>query len=191
MPEETHSQPVNSYLASRDGQYDEFVVLLTRNDLAIRRFVRFLLPTSEGVDDVVQETALECWKKYSEFQPVGDAQEEFARWACVIARYKAMSWQRDRSRDRLVFHDAVVEQLSQDALDIALSSSERQLAVEKCLDELPADQRRLVLSVHATGDSVAKIARETGQKSRRLYSTINSLRALLLTCVQRRLAEEI
>lgn len=42
----------------REQQYDEFVALLARHDLSIRRFVRFLLPSSDGVDDVVQDAGL-------------------------------------------------------------------------------------------------------------------------------------
>ncbi|MCA9055998.1 MAG: sigma-70 family RNA polymerase sigma factor [Planctomycetaceae bacterium] len=176
--------------AERERHYDDFVALLSRNDLAIRRFVRFLLPSRDGVDDVVQETALECWKKFADFQSasVELAAEEFVRWACVIARFKALSWQRDRSRDRLVFREAVIEQLSRAATERHSQLDEQRLAVEACLEQLPTDQRRLVLSVHAPGESIARIAQETGEKARRLYSRVNALRSILLECVERRLA---
>lgn len=188
--------------ASRELLYGEFVALLARHDEAIRRFVRFLLPTRDGVDDVMQETALECWRKFSDFQPQGyedlaeadfadrDFADEFVRWACVIARYKALSWQRDRARDRLVFRESVIKSLSQSALDSIDRREEERLAVKHCLGKLPTDQRRLVLSVHTPGESVARIAKETGQKSRRLYSKVNVLRSLLLDCVQRQLVGE-
>ncbi len=42
----------------QEERYKRFVTLLTRNDQAIRRFVRSLLPSQEGVDDAVQDTAL-------------------------------------------------------------------------------------------------------------------------------------
>ncbi|MGZ0174698.1 MAG: sigma-70 family RNA polymerase sigma factor [Planctomycetales bacterium] len=155
--------------------------------------MRSLLPSREGVDDVVQETALECWKKFSDFTPATDedAVDEFVRWACVIARFKALSWQRDRSRDRLVFREGVIEVLAAAAMDgLDRQESERQ-AVETCLQTMEDDQRRLVLSVHSPGESIAMIAAETGQKARRLYSRINVLRKLLLDCVQQRLAGEV
>jgi len=176
----------------REQQYDEFVGLLARHELAIRRYVRALLPSPDGVDDVVQDTALECWKKYPGFQPAdrNNASDEFVRWACVIARFKVLSWQRDKARDRLVFRESVIEQLSQSALESASGYDDERRAVETCLGELPADQRRLVLSVHSPGESIVQIARETGVKARRLYSKVNVLRTLLLACVERRLAGE-
>lgn len=172
----------------REAQYSQFVALITRQVHAIRRFVRSLLPSREGVDDVMQETALEFWKKFSDFTPAtpDDAVAEFVRWACVIARFKALSWQ----RDRLVFRGGVIETLATAAMDgLGQQESERR-AIERCLQTLPNDQRRLVLSVHSPDESIALIAAETGQKARRLYSRINVLRNLLLDCVQQRLAGE-
>ena len=178
---------------AREQQYDEFVALLACNDLAIRRFIRFLLPSKDGVDDVLQETALECWKKFADFEPENEAvaADEFVRWACVIARFKAMSWQRDRSRDRLVFRESVIEQLSHEALHTLDQQDEQRDAVAKCLERLTPAQRRLVLSLHSPGESIARIAEETGEKVRRLYRQVNALRSALLECVERRLAGEV
>lgn len=185
MDNETDTSP------DREQHYHEFVALLARHDLSIRRFVRSLLPSPDGVDDVVQDTALECWNKFSEFKPKGpDGSGEFIRWACVIARYKAMSWQRDKARDRLVFRDSVIEKLAQAALDCLDQQELEQAAMESCLRELRDDQRRLVLSVHSPGESITAIAEETGEAARRLYSRVNVLRRRLLECVQQRLAGE-
>ena len=186
-------KPTQDGSTEREARYSEFVGLLARHDQAIRRFVRSLLPSREGVDDVMQETALECWKKFSDFTPNSseDAVDEFIRWACVIARYKALSWQRDQARDRLVFRESVVEKLAQTAMANIERHEEERRAVEVCLGEMQDDQRRLVLSVHSPGESIARIATETGEKARRLYSKVNALRRILLGCVQRRLAGEL
>ncbi|MDV6029405.1 MAG: sigma-70 family RNA polymerase sigma factor [Phycisphaera sp. RhM] len=178
--------------AAREARYGEFVSLLARHDQSIRRFVRSLLPSNQGVDDVMQETALECWKKFESFTPTtaDDAVDEFIRWACVIARYKVLSWQRDSSRDRLVFRESVIERLAQDAMQDLEQRDRERKAIERCLGELDDDHRRLVLSVHSPGESIAKIAEETGVKTRRLYSRVNALRKQLLDCVQGRLVEE-
>tara|TARA_R110002072_G_scaffold303069_2_gene492746 strand:+ start:95748 stop:96332 length:585 start_codon:yes stop_codon:yes gene_type:complete len=188
----SNRQTEDATSADREVQYSQFVALIARHDQSIRRFVRSLLPSQEGVDDVVQETALECWKKFSDFAPATpeNAVDEFVRWACVIARFKALSWQRDRARDRLIFREGVIEALAAAAMDSLDRQESERRAVENCLQTMPDDQRQLVLSVHSPGESIAKIAAETGQKARRLYSRINVLRNLLLDCVQQRLAGE-
>ncbi|MCS7467717.1 sigma-70 family RNA polymerase sigma factor [Stieleria sp. ICT_E10.1] len=188
-----NAKPDFETAAGREARYGEFVSLLARHDQSIRRFVRSLLPSNQGVDDVMQETALECWKKYESFTPENaeDAVDEFIRWACVIARYKVLSWQRDNSRDRLMFRESVIERLAQDAMQDLEQRDRERKAIETCLGQLDADQRRLVLSVHSPGESITKIAQETGVKTRRLYSKVNALRKRLLDCVQGRLVEEL
>ncbi len=179
--------------SDREERYGEFVALLARHDLSIRRFVRSLLPSPDGVDDVVQDTALECWKKFTEFSPESseDPANSFIRWACVIARYKVMSWQRDKARDRLVFRESVIERLAESAMENAGQRELEQAAIERCLEKLPDEQRRLVLSVHVPGESVSAIAQETGEAARRLYSKVNVLRKRLLECVGKRIAAEL
>lgn len=179
--------------AAREASYQHFTSLLAGNDQSIRRFVRSLLPSREGVDDVMQETALECWKKFDHFCPdrPEHAVEEFIRWACVIARYKAMSRQRDRSRDRLVFREEVIQCLADAAFDRIDDHAVQTAAMELCLQKLPDDQRRLILSLYSPGQSIAKLAAESGEKARRLYSRVNHLRDRLLTCVQQRLAGDL
>ena len=111
------------------------------------------------------------------------------RWACVIARFKSLSWQRDRSRERLVFRESVIDALADAAAESLDRHEDQRRAVEQCLQKLPETQRRLVLSVYTPGQSIAEIARDTGQKARRLYSTLNSLRSLLQDCVETTLAK--
>lgn len=181
----------------QEDRYRRFVALLARNDQAIRRFIRSLLPTSQGVDDVVQETALECWRKFSDFES-GDlshpdkvqGSDDFIRWACVIARFKVMSCQRDWARDRLVFREHILEQLTDDAFEQMEKRDSERMAVERCLSQLVVESQRLLLCVYRPGDSVKRIAEESGEKSRRLYSKMNGLRKQLLNCVKRQLAEE-
>jgi len=187
----SESQLDSKSQTDREVRYHQFVELLTGNDQAIRRFVRSLLPSRDGVDDVVQDTALECWKKFSDFEPSSpqDAVGDFARWACVIARYKVLSRHRDRTRDRLVFRETVVTQLAATAMENLEQCESERRAIDRCLMEMNDEQRRLVLSVHSPGESIARIADETGQKARRLYSKVNALRKLLLACVEQKLAE--
>ncbi|MFH5803346.1 sigma-70 family RNA polymerase sigma factor [Alienimonas sp. DA493] len=174
---------------SCDRQYDLFVSLLTHNEPALRRFVRSLLPGGEGLDDVMQNVALECWHKFSEFDAGGDdPRTDFRRWAFVVARFKTLSHLRDAKRRRLVFDADVLVRLADAATAAEEAAREERVAVEACLAAMAEESRRLLLSVHSAGDSVAKIAAETGEKARRLYSKLERLRAGLLTCVETRLS---
>ena len=177
---------------TRDDQYDEFVSLLGHCENRVRRFVRSLTVGSDEIDDIMQDVSLECWRKFDSFSPDSDESihEEFIRWACVVARFKVLSRIRDASRERLVFREGLAELIADDPAHWAVNQTSRQVALEHCLEKLQQDDRRLLLSVHVPGDSVANIARQMGLEARRLYSRINTLRAILLKCVQTRLANE-
>ncbi|QDS98477.1 sigma-70 family RNA polymerase sigma factor [Adhaeretor mobilis] len=174
----------------KDEQYNELVGLLARNDHSIRRFVRSLMPGWDEVDDVLQDTALECWKKFDDFKPQDSesASTEFVRWACVIARYKVLSRQRDYSRDRLVFRESAVNELADAAMSKLGNYEAEKASLEHCLEELSSENRRLIMSVYLPGDSIAKIARENNKKARRLYSKLVALRKSLLQCVQQQMS---
>ncbi|QGJ68850.1 RNA polymerase ECF-type sigma factor [Planctomycetales bacterium 10988] len=185
--------PRKSAAHEQEAKYGEFVSLLARHDQSIRRFIRLLLPTREGVDDVMQETALECWNQFAQFTPRNpeDIAGDFIRWACVIARYKTLSWQRDRARDRLVFRESIVERLAQTSMQELDQREQERTAIQGCLQKLSSEERRLVLSVHSPGESIARIAEESGRQARRLYSQVNYLRKVLLECVRHQVTQEI
>lgn len=170
-------------------RYDQFVALFARHERAVRGVIRSMLPSSQDADEVMQEVGLACWHKFSDFQ-TDDSQDAFFRWACVIARFEVLKYRRKCARDRLVLSDETIQLLSAEAEDRALIAEQERQALEDCLNRMsPADQR-LLLSVHTRGDSVAEIARQLGQKTRRLYSRVNALRDLLGECVRQKLAEE-
>ncbi len=172
----------------KDLQYNQFVSLFARQERAVRGFVRSLLPSWQDVDDVMQEVGLACWRKFDAFESA-DSPDAFLRWACVIAQFEVLRYRRNCARDRLVFSEDVIEILAADAqVRLEKAEAERK-AVEHCLAKLQEPERRLLLSVHTPGDSVARIAADTGQKARRLYGKVNALRDLIGECVRGQMAE--
>ncbi|MCM2374915.1 sigma-70 family RNA polymerase sigma factor [Aporhodopirellula aestuarii] len=179
-------------LSEEEQRNQNFVKLVSQNDRAIRLYVRSLMPTNDGVDDVYQETMLECWKKFATFRqdPELKGVNQFLRWACAIARFKVLSRKRDYSRDKLVFHVDVIERLATGANDQVEQFQERTDAIQNCLSEMDESSRSLLLSVHRPGESVADVARKTGKQVRQLYYRIDRLRTILLQCVKRRMLED-
>lgn len=172
----------------KDQQYDQFVSLFARHERAVRGFVRSLLPSGQDVDDIMQEVGLACWRKFGNFTTT-ESPDDFVRWACVVARFEVLRHRRNCARDRLVLSEEVIHLLA-DESEVRLNKSEAErVAVEACLKKLKEPERRLLLSVHTPGDSIAQIANEMGQKARRLYSKLNVVRDLIAECVRGQLAE--
>ena len=172
---------------SKDEQYDRFMSLFVGEERAIRAYVRSLLQSGQEVDDLMQDIGLACWHKFSQFDPKGSRQD-FIRWCCVISRFEVLRFRRSRARDRLVLSDETVQLLAAEAEDRLQRSEEERQALKKCLGKLNDPERRLLLSVHTRGDSISRIASESNQKARRLYSKLNALRDLVADCVRAQVA---
>ena len=84
--------------------YEEFVRLFVAHEGRLRAFIRSLLPTWADVDEVMQETSLVAWRKFSRFE----RGTNFMAWAATIARFEALDHLRRRGREQLVFSTAVV-----------------------------------------------------------------------------------
>lgn len=171
---------------NREEQYDRFVTHFVRAERAIRSFVRSLLSSSQEVDDLMQDIGLACWHKFDQFAPDG-SNSDFIRWCCVISRFEVLRYRRACARDRLVLSEEALLLLAANAEERLDRIEEERQALAGCLDKLNGPERRLLLSIHTRGDSISRIASETNQNSRRLYSKLNSLRDLIAECVRTQL----
>ncbi|MBM4157050.1 MAG: sigma-70 family RNA polymerase sigma factor [Lentisphaerae bacterium] len=123
-----------------ETRHDTFLRMYVRQEPALRAFVRSLVPAVADANDVMQEVAVVLWQKFGEYA----TSDDFRRWAFGVARFKVLSWQRDRMRDRHIFGTDLMELLATEA-EIDAGRLERQReALRLCLDKLPVEQRQLV-----------------------------------------------
>ncbi len=147
-------------------------------------FVRALVPTREDARDVMQEVTVVLWRKIGELS----AKEDFRRWAFGVARLEALTYLRDRARDRHVFGDDVLALLADEAeADADVFEAER-IALEECLGKLDAAQRALVDAAYAPGVRIDALAASAGRSAMSLYKALHRIRLALMDCTQRVLA---
>ncbi|MEZ6045940.1 MAG: sigma-70 family RNA polymerase sigma factor [Planctomycetaceae bacterium] len=163
----------------------DFLRLYTAHEAVIFGFVRSLLPRREDAREVMQEVAVILWEKFSEF----DQSRDFRKWACGIARYEVLAWLRDHARERLLFDEALVNLLAQEAIEETAGES-RRAALENCLQKLETPHKDLVLTAYAPGARIDLLAEKRGQTAMSLYKVLHRIRQTLLDCVERTLAAE-
>ena len=166
-----------------DQPYDRFMSLFMGSERAIRAYVRSLLLSSQDVDDLMQDIGLKCWQKFDQFDSEGSALD-FTRWCCVISRFEILRFRRSKARDRLVLSDELISLMAVDAEQRLEESEAERSALKDCINKITDPDRRLLLSVHTAGDSISRIASESNQKRRRLYSRVNMLRSRVADCVR-------
>lgn len=162
-------------------QHQDFLRQFVLCEPALRGFVRSLVPTLHDANDVMQEVAILLWEKYGETQTPDD----FRRWAFAVAKWKVLSWKRDRMRDRHLFGDATLELLATETETHSERLEIQRQALSDCLKKLPAPQRDLVQRAYAPRTRIDELAEGLGMTAMALYKKLHRIRALLVDCTQR------
>jgi len=170
-----------------DMRHQQFLRLFMASEPAVRAFVRSLVPTLADANDVMQEVAVVLWEKFTEYE----TSEDFRRWAFGVAKFKVLSWQRDRMRDRHVFGLETTDLLAHDAEQHSARLESQLQALQQCLDKLPERQRNLVESAYAPLVRIDVLAMRLGITAMALYKKLHRIRILLTECTKREMARRI
>lgn len=171
---------------NENTSYEQFVTLFTRNEPALRAFIRSLLPSWEDSIEVMQNTSLVLWRKFNTFDP----NTEFLKWAFVVARFEVLKYRRTIARDRHVFDEDLVNRLAAEAEEEIDSMEAERRALQSCLAKLPEQQQALVKSAYQPGVKIKDLAQQIGKSATALYKMLKRTRQLLLTCIEQTVAQE-
>ncbi|MBI1370591.1 MAG: sigma-70 family RNA polymerase sigma factor [Planctomycetes bacterium] len=137
-------------------------------------------------EDLVQQTNLVIWREAKQFVPGTD----FSAWACRILYYEVLAWRKRRSRERLVFDDAIVANIAEQAERISVTAPDRHRALIDCLSKLTDSQRDLLNARYQSDTSLNDYAARIGRPVDSLYQTLRRVRLQLGQCVDRFLNRE-
>ncbi len=165
---------------AEDARYEQFVAQFAHYEPDLRRFIGSLLPAWTDTDEVLQQTAIVLWRKFEQYDPTTN----FMKWACVVARFEALSYRRKMARDRLVFREDVMELMSDEGLDEIDDRKREHDALEYCLGKLSEKQRQLVTLAYTPGVKVKELAEEAGSSAASFYMRLKRIRRQLLECVE-------
>lgn len=163
-----------------------FVQLLTAHQSMLYAYIRSLLPGSQAVQDVLQETNMVLWRRSEEFE----AGTNFVAWACKVAYFQVLAFYRDNKRDSMVFNVELVSLLAKQNEEKLAGSHDLQQVLSRCLAKLPEQSRHLIQERYAPGGSVQSIAEAQGRSVGAVSQMLYRIRQLLQECVQKTLANE-
>jgi RNA polymerase sigma-70 factor (ECF subfamily) len=169
---------------------EEFVALTVRHERRVRLFIATLHPERGDVDEIVQDAWLVAWKKMEIFRYSGEqADEEFVRWLCTIARYEVMKYRR-KSVPRLVLDEQVIDKLAALQFDEADYFEARHEALSVCIENLRPRDKLLIRRRYEENLSVHDLASCVGRSADAVYKSLNRIRTSLLACIERTLKRE-
>lgn len=174
------------YMIEDNERQIQFTQQFSQNERAMRAFACSLIPNREDVNDVIQETLKELWRKFDKFDPA----RPFLPWANRFVYRQVLIHRRSTAiRLKYTFSEEtfrrLVEEQSPLERDIALSE-----ALDKCLHRLDDDERELLNLRYFTKESINEMATREGLSVDVLYKRIQRIREALQRCISKRMGRE-
>lgn len=172
---------------SDDEQRDAIARLFAQHDRWLFAYLVSLLGNSAAAEEVFQEVCVVLWREHETFQLGSD----FVKWVGVIAHHQVQRYRRQRRRIGPQLSDAVVDLLSQDAVERVDLLESRRDALRGCLKKLNDNDRHLVEQCYGDSRQSFKTAAEQlGRPTNTVYKALIRIRRVLYQCIERTLAVE-
>ncbi|WP_437223207.1 sigma-70 family RNA polymerase sigma factor [Planctomicrobium sp. SH661] len=171
---------------SEIDRHQELARLWTRHLPVVETFVASLCLRPGEVEELLQETVTQLFQQIDRF----DFSRPFLPWAMGVARYVVLQYKRDCARDRHLFSQEAVENLSR-AFEAATGPQDalRQHLTD-CFQKLSRQSQRLCQLRYEQNLGRAEIAKTQGASLAAVKMGLHRLRQQLRTCVERRLQAE-
>lgn len=166
---------------------DSFIKAFTESQSALRGFCLASLGNADDAAEVFQKASLVLWKKANQWDP----DSSFLKWAFSVVRFEILGHLRDRSRERLVFDDDVVQAMVATAERRAGSQPERVEALEDCLEKLKPQHRETLSAYYVKGLKMKELAEQQNRGVSAVKVMMMRLRQLLAKCIDQVLADPV
>jgi RNA polymerase sigma-70 factor, ECF subfamily len=150
----------------------------------VAAFVRTLVTDFHQSEEVLQRVAVALVRKYWQYDP----SRSFVAWAIGIAKLEAVMFLRERGRDRLVFDDALVEQIAASHEQASQDRLPTPQFVNECIEELDGRARQAIQLRYGGDLKTAQIAQEMQISDGAARMLLSRARTLLRTCLELRIA---
>ena len=161
----------------------EFVRLWTAEQPVVRSYLATLCVQSIDVDDILQDTAVFAWEKFS-----GYSEGSFRAWACEIAYFKFLEYRRRQQQSRVFLSEEVLALLSETWQGFSASVEPRREALRECVKRLPLRDQELVRMRYAQETTVAELADFFNRTGSAIYKSLARIHAALLRCIKAKVA---
>jgi RNA polymerase sigma-70 factor (ECF subfamily) len=176
---------------AREGSAEAFGELIQAHHRAVRWLICRYVHDPSAADDLAQDVFLEALQGMSRLRHA-----EAARgWLLAIARHKAISHLRERSRRGGTAWKRIQASLAAELLARAEGSGgdvvgdEMKQALQQCVARLNTKAQSLVRRHYYDGLSAESIARQSGSNAGAVRMALFRIRRALAACVKMRLAQ--
>lgn len=169
-------------------QTTEFIRLLTEHQTALRGLIVSMLPGSQDINDVLQDTNIVLWEKMSSYQTGSN----FKAWAYAVARNKVMQhWDQRKKLGKITLSNEMVEAVAEARKSDSCESMENQFnALNQCLKSLKSNEQEIIQARYSKHGGLETYSAKSGRPSASLRVSLYRIREKLRSCIDLRLSEE-
>jgi RNA polymerase sigma-70 factor (ECF subfamily) len=165
---------------SNDGSQALFLRLFLPSERELFRYVAALVPSVADAEEIVQQTAVELWKKFDQYDP----QQPFTPWACRFAINIVKQWVASRQRWQSLLDRGLAEELANRRDQLRTQFESRLTHLDQCLEKLPPQQRGIVEAYYFHRQSIDGIAAQTRRSVESVYKALQRIRSMLRQCIE-------
>jgi RNA polymerase sigma-70 factor (ECF subfamily) len=159
--------------------------LFVRHQAVVLAYVLSLEPNLADAQDIVQEVFLTISRKADTFT----AGTNFPAWACTVARYQTLGFQRRRARQACTLDEDVITLLEDGHTEDGARFDEEVSVLKGCLLKLAPRARELIWARYHRQRMPEDIAEEIGWTPNAVRVALSRARTLLRDCMTTRIAD--
>lgn len=167
--------------AASGPSQERFLQLFLASEREVYRYVSALAPAKVDAEEIMQQTAVELWRKIDQF----DLSQPFTPLACRFALNVAKQWLARKRRWQGVIAGDLADRIADRRAELLPALHERLRHLDGCLDKLPADQRRIIDGYYFQQQSIDAIAAEAKRTVAAAYKALQRIRHALEECIER------
>jgi len=165
---------------------EDFVRCYSAAHSRIYRFILTLVPTRNDADEVMQETSLVLWRKFSQYEK----EKDFTRWACGIARVEVLRLFQEKKRFAKLFDSELLGQLASTFNNHHELLEIRREFLAECKEKLSPEDLRLVGMAYNSDVGMKLAASILNRPLSTLYRHLGQIKDVLFKCVEKKMSLE-
>ena len=169
----------NNHVEPGNDPTEEYVRLLNQHERRIVAYVIGLVPNLADADDIVQETRVQLWREFGNYQP----DKDFGSWACTLAHFQILSYRKREGSRHSQFSDTFDQALAEGLAARPSQSRRTEDALGECLEHLSARSRKHLRLYYSGEATVEQIASSEGRTASAVYKSFAKARTSLFECI--------
>ena len=166
-------------------QTTEFIRLLTNHQTALRGLIVSMLPGSQDVNDILQDTNVVLWEKMNSYQH----DTNFKSWAYAVARNKVMQyWDQQKKLNKTILSEEMISAVAEARKADTPEWVEVKLqALNHCMTKLKSSELNIVQARYSDDGNLETFSASSGRPTTSLRVSLYRIRQKLRICIDKRM----